>query len=104
MTNNLKIEKIITENAHLIEGAEMPQLFRNVLAHVAGYKALIKTWETHPLSDTPEAISFDDAVRENTPMLPYPRDFSPHVQQIFDTLKQRQQHLIGLIETRSLRA
>jgi plastocyanin len=116
MPNNLKIEKIITENAHLIEGEEMPQLFRDVLAHVAGWKAVIKTWEKHPISagspvvgllvrsqDTAAAISYEKALSENTAILPYPRHFAFFVQQIFNDLKRRQQHLIGLIETRTLR-
>src|SRR5215471_2422660 len=39
-----KMEQTIVQNAHLIDGQAVPKSFRKLLAHVAGYKAVIKEW------------------------------------------------------------
>jgi hypothetical protein len=99
MPINLRIEKIIVDNAHLIEGDTMPEAFGQMLAHVAAYKAIMKTWLENP----PRDVNYDSAKNENTALLPFPQTFPEHVRYMFNELKIQQTRLIGIIgQTRSV--
>jgi hypothetical protein len=84
---NLKMEKIIVENTHLIEGADMPQSFKELLAHVEVYKIVIKKWENMDFS-------------EHSSYLNYPSGFEDYVASTFSSLKRRQIGLIGNVARR----
>jgi hypothetical protein len=92
MPINFRIEKAIIENAHLIEGADMPDVFREILAHIATYKAVMKAWPDEPPK---RQQTYDEAVDKNTASIPFPREFAGHVRKMFDELKERQIRLIG---------
>ena len=82
MPINLKMEQVIVENAHLIEGVAMPAPFLELLAHVEVYRAVIKKWEKNDFS-------------EHTSYLDFPQEFEDYVSHAFVSLKRRQFHLIG---------
>jgi hypothetical protein len=82
MPINLRMEKAIIENAHLIEGAEIPQEFLAFLAHIEVYKAVIKKWERGDFS-------------EHTAYENFPEQFRPIVAKTYKALKKRQAELIG---------
>jgi hypothetical protein len=82
MPMNLKMEKVIIENVHLIEGATMPKSFLELLAHVEVYKTVIKKWENQDFS-------------EHTSYFNFPENFDADVAKTFTFLKRRQAALIG---------
>jgi hypothetical protein len=82
MPINLQMRKAIVENTHLVEGQDMPQSFRDLLAHVEVYKVTVKKWEANDFS-------------EHTSYLNFPSDFGREVQATFEALKRRQAGLIG---------
>ncbi len=94
MPNNLRIEKIISENAHLIEGEMMPEPFGEMLAHVTAYKAVMKTWPDNPPRGV---ISYEEAIKQNTDAIPYRQSFPLYVSENFNSLKRRQMTLLGLV-------
>jgi hypothetical protein len=82
MPNNLKMEKVIIDNAHLIVGAEMPKSFLDFLEHVQGYKVVLKKWEDGDFSEYTSSVNF-------------PKDFSLEIEHTFKTLKAKQAELLG---------
>lgn len=82
MPLNLKMEKVIIENAHLIEGAEMPKSFQELLAHVEVYRVVLKKLENKDFSEHTSYLNFPDA-------------FHLDVARTFSLLKRRQMALIG---------
>ena len=82
MPNNLKMEKVIIENAHLIVGAEMPQSFIDFLAHVQGHKVVLKKWEDGDFSEYTSSINF-------------PEVLSLEIEETFKMLKAKQAKLLG---------
>jgi len=82
MPNNLKMERVIIENAHLIDGPSMPRPFTDFLVHVEGYKVVMKKWES---GDYSEFASFNN----------YPQELNIYVNQTFNDLKARQAELLG---------
>lgn len=83
MPINLKIEKTIVENAHLINGSGMPKEFRDVLVHVEAYKTTIKKWEEE---DFTNHVSYNN----------YPRSFLNSVSHTYADLKKKQAKMIGM--------
>jgi hypothetical protein len=82
MPINLKMEQVIVENAHLIEGVAIPTPFLQLLAHVEVYRAVIKKWERNDFT-------------QHTSYLNFPEGFEPYVSHTFESLKRRQFHLFG---------
>jgi hypothetical protein len=82
MPINLKMETIVIDNAHLIEGTEMPKPFQDLLSHVEAYKPVMKKWTNGDFS-------------EHTSSLNFPDDFGDYVSRTFQSLKRRQSELIG---------
>ena len=83
MPINLKIEKTIVENSHLIDGSEMPKEFRDVLVHVEAYKTTIKRWEEN---DFTRHTSYNN----------YPVNFLVLVSKTYADLKRTQAKMIGM--------
>ena len=48
---NERVESIIIENIHLIEGDEIPKAFIKALSHVSAYRAIIAQWENKNYSE-----------------------------------------------------
>jgi len=42
---NEKVERVIIENIHLIDGEDIPEAFTQALAHVSAYRAVIAQWQ-----------------------------------------------------------
>jgi len=85
MPLNLRLEKIIVENADLLIEEEMPESLLLLVAHVSAYKAVLKNWENGNYS-------------EHTSLVNYPwRDVRTYVQASFMNLKQEQARLLGLL-------
>jgi hypothetical protein len=82
MPNNLKMEKVIVENAHLVVGSEMPKSFIDFIAHVEGYKVVLKKWKEGDFSEYTSSISF-------------PPDITLEIEQTFKMLKAKQAKLLG---------
>ena len=92
MPINLKMEKIIIDNAHLLDTKSMPDSFQLLLAHIATYRAVMKEWNERSVSSD---TSFDEIVSQNTARLDFPRQLDIEVTEIFNKLKDRQSKLIG---------
>lgn len=86
MPINTKIEKSIIENAHLIEGREMPIEFKDFLAHVESYKATLKNWERGDFSSYTSLVNFPDG-------------FHDHIGSVYAILKWKQITLIEKIRS-----
>ena len=82
MPLNLRIESVLIEHADLLEGAEMPRCFLDLIAHIAAYKAVLKAWED---KDYSLHISIID----------YPTEANRYIKSAYLELKTRQQELIG---------
>ena len=82
MPINRRMENVIIENAHLIEGKEMPKSFLDLLAHVEVYKAVMKRWEMNDFS-------------EHASYLNFPEEFRNNVYYTYESLKHRQMELMG---------
>jgi hypothetical protein len=88
---NEKLEGTIVGNSHLIAGERMPPEFSDVLAHIATYRAVLKRWESSP----PRDATFEEAIQQNTAMIPFPQAFNCYVERTFEKLKLQQNKLLG---------
>jgi hypothetical protein len=82
MPLNLRIEAAIVEHADLLQGKEMPECLLQLLAHIASYKAVLKSWE---LGDFSRYFA----------ILDYPVEANAYIARAYLGLKARQQQLIG---------
>lgn len=82
MPINLKMEKVIVENTHLIEDREMPDEFRELISHVEAYKVVMAGWDSGDYS-------------RNTSYIDYPENFTSRIEGAFKHLKQKQMKLMG---------
>ena len=48
---NIRIENIIMENIDLLDSYQFPEVFTKLMAHVAGYKAVIRQWAENDFSE-----------------------------------------------------
>jgi hypothetical protein len=80
MPLNVEMEKIIKNNAHLIEDEEMPKSFKELLAHVQGWKIVCKKWDDKDFSENSSCVAF-------------PQDLHPYVANTYAKLKRRQSKL-----------
>ena len=81
MPLNLQMEKTIIENAHLIEGRDMPPPFLALLSHVEVYKITIRKWREGDYS-------------QHTAYINFPISFEKYVVDTFYRLKHRQARLM----------
>jgi len=84
MPLNAQIESVVVEHADLLEGNEMPGCLLDLLAHIAAYKAVLKSWEA---GDYSRHISVID----------YPNEVNHYVKREYLKLKALQQSLIGVV-------
>jgi hypothetical protein len=62
---NLRMERVIIENADLLEDDQIPECLLALCAHVAAYKAVLKQWEQGDYSRNLSVIDFPrQALRE----------------------------------------
>ena len=61
MPINLRMEQLITEHAHLIEGTKMPKPFLDLISHVEVYKIILKKWENKDFNQHVSYINFPDS-------------------------------------------
>jgi hypothetical protein len=83
MPLNLKMETVIVENSHLINGPGMPGEFRKFLSHVEAYKTTVKSWENGDL-------------KYHTSYSNYPKEFNRMVEKAYAELKKKQAEMIGM--------
>lgn len=84
MPINTRMETVILENAHLIDGSCMPQSFIDLLAHVETYRAILKQWEASDFS-------------EHTAYLNYPEELPVHVADVYARLTAQQARLLNSV-------
>ena len=82
--SNEKLEKVITEKAHLVLEKDIPDCLMYFIAHSAGYKVVAEKWR---LDDFSEALS----------IIPYPVDVVEYSKNSFQDLKRLQLKMIGHI-------
>ena len=85
MPLNTRIESVIVDKADLLEGNEMPACLLDLLAHIAAYKAVLKSWETGDYS-------------RHLSVIDYPDEVSRYAKREYLRLKSFQQSLIGIVE------
>jgi hypothetical protein len=84
MPLNLRMEKAIVENAHLIEGDGMPEEFQGLLAHVEVYRIVLKKW-------------LEQDYLEHTAYIDFPANLRSYVETQFSALKKNQNRIIKSI-------
>jgi hypothetical protein len=89
MPANIAMQKVISENAHLIDGSTMPKEFLDLLAHVQVYNAVVAKWKP---DDAGPALTGGIT---NTSYLKYPEAIGPYVARKFNKLKARQDRLLA---------
>lgn len=87
MPANERIMQLVFEHADLIEEPEMPPCLLAVCAHVAGYRAIIKEWETGEVSFARE---------DNISLVNFPgQELADYAATEFGRLKAEQGALLG---------
>ena len=87
MPANERITQLVFEHADLIEEPEMPPCLLAVCAHVAGYQAIIKEWETGEVSLARE---------DNISLVNFPgQELAEYATTRFGRLKAEQSALLG---------
>jgi hypothetical protein len=100
------MQKIILQNAHLIDDAELPGYFNDLFAHISAYRAIIKHWadviekdETNNTNKINEQHQDEDGTYR--PVVPhtasenFPDELREAISQKFDELKKEQTQLLG---------
>ena len=82
MPVNKRSYEVIVTKAHLLEGEEMPQCLLDFCAHVAGYEAILNSWDNGDYSVVGSLLDYPGA-----PYLDY-------IRETFVALKKRQQVLL----------
>jgi hypothetical protein len=90
MPLNLRMEQAIVENAHLIDGAAIPNSFQAFLSHVASYKAAIKGWKDAEQAGSLEKLT----ARDHVGIIDFPGEFKQDVEVAYKKLRQRQLNLL----------
>jgi hypothetical protein len=85
MPMNERMVEIILSNSDLIEENELPPCFKDLCAHVYGYKAIIKAWEKEDYSNHISLINFPG------------KELRQYIENNFQLLKKRQSELIDKI-------
>lgn len=80
---NERVESIIIDNIHLIEGDDIPEAFTKALSHVSAYRAVIAQWEAEDYS---EHVSVN-----NWPT----KELMDSVSPVFNELTIKQSKLLG---------
>ena len=80
---NASMVEAFTKQADLLEETEMPECLLVLVAHVAAYQAVIKSWQDGDFSDVKSLVAFPRVALES------------YVVGSFLRLKQRQAQLLG---------
>jgi hypothetical protein len=82
-----RMVELVLENAALIEEPEMPPCLLTMCAHVAGYQAVLKEWETGEISVARE---------DNISIVNFPgEELADYAAAAFSRLKAEQASLLG---------
>ncbi len=82
-----RMVELVLENAALIEEPEMPPCLLTMCAHVAGYQAVLKEWETGEISVARE---------DNISIVNFPgQELADYAANAFSRLKAEQASLLG---------
>lgn len=81
MPLNERMVEVITEKADLIEEPEMPEVLRQLCAHVNAYRPIITNWEKSDFS-------------RRTPLVRFPASLHKDVEKVFSRLKKEQNDLL----------
>ncbi len=84
--HNEHIEKIILENADLLQGDDFPASFIDLISHVGTYKAVIKKWEEGDFSEHTSICNFPG------------KELMENVEPIYKDLRKKQKELLGLLK------
>lgn len=85
MPINLRLEKVIVENADLLVDEELPECLLEVCAHVAAYKTIIKNWEAKNFTEHASPIRFPSGMYDYT-------------EEMYHRLKKEQASLLGKLQ------
>lgn len=88
MPTNEFIEKLIVENAYLIQEEEVPECFLQFVTHVSGYRAILNKWQN---GDFTEQFSIID----------FPYELDKYAADSYRELKAKQLQLIGKSKPRT---
>ena len=88
MPMNERYEKILLENAYLIQEREMPECILRFVTHVSAFKAVIKKWESGDFSEQFSIIEF-------------PQELLGYATNAYLSLKDEQLRLIGKLKYRA---
>ena len=79
--------ELVLERADLIEQREMPSCLLALCAHVNGYQAILKEWETGEISIERE---------DNISVVNFPgQELADYAASVFDRLKEEKADLLG---------
>jgi hypothetical protein len=85
MPLNLRMEKIIIENADLLEESRMPECLLALCAHVSAYKPVLKQWESGKFSEHTSVINFPNV------------ELTRYTEDAYTRLKEEQSKLLGML-------
>jgi hypothetical protein len=88
MPLNLEMEAVILKHSDLLVEPEMPEVLLNLSAHIAGYKAVLKSWDR---GDTSRITS----------LIPFPSDLTEYAEKDYRLLKGKQTKLLGELDLRA---
>ncbi|HJP95805.1 MAG TPA: hypothetical protein VJ843_00380 [Candidatus Saccharimonadales bacterium] len=83
MPLNLRMEKVIVENADLLDDEKMPACLLTVCAHVSAYKTVLKRWESGDYSEHLSIVNFPG------------KELREYIERVYSRLKNEQEKLVG---------
>ncbi|MHB8105188.1 MAG: hypothetical protein ACYDG5_06575 [Dehalococcoidales bacterium] len=86
MPLNRRMEKIIVENADLLEDTKIPDCLLTLCAHVSSYKPVLKQWELGDFSENTSVINFPS------------EEIIPYTESAYKRLKAEQEKLLGMLQ------
>jgi len=87
MPLNLEMEERILNHSDLLEDLEMPEVLLKLMAHIAAYKPVLKSWERGDFS-------------QNSSLLRFPDELKDYAMDNYSRLKKKQAVLLGELERR----
>ncbi len=88
MPQNIQMQELIVSKTDLLIETDMPECLKELCAHVAAYRVVLKQWENNDFSEHASIINFPDGK-----LLDYSH-------KSFKSLKEKQAKLIGEITKR----
>lgn len=94
MPLNLQMEALVLKHSDLLVDQEMPKVLLDLSAHIEGYKAIMKEWD----SKEQESLMQKEA---NLSIINYPLGLSEYASKHYLELKRKQSELLGALEDQS---